>query len=102
MFSNKNFTVIYFYARIIKCMHGLIAQWTRARGYEPRSQGFESLLAQTEMKNYIVNKSIKLIKHGASPSGKASDFDSAIRRFKSFRPRLKFIFVSNIQQLIMR
>lgn len=51
MFSNKNFTVIYFYVRINILMHGLIAQWTRARGYEPRSQGFESLLAQTEMKN---------------------------------------------------
>ena len=23
----------------------LVAQWTRARGYEPRCQGFESLLA---------------------------------------------------------
>ena len=26
---------------------GLVAQWTRARGYEPRCQGFDSLLAQT-------------------------------------------------------
>ena len=25
---------------------GLVAQWTRARGYEPRCQGFESLLAR--------------------------------------------------------
>ena len=25
---------------------GLVAQWTRARGYEPWCQGFESLLAQ--------------------------------------------------------
>ena len=25
---------------------GLIAQWTRARGYEPRCRGFESLFAQ--------------------------------------------------------
>ena len=24
----------------------LVAQWTRARGYEPRCQGFESLLAR--------------------------------------------------------
>lgn len=24
---------------------GLVAQWTRARGYEPRSRGFKSLLA---------------------------------------------------------
>jgi len=27
-------------------MEGLVAQWTRARGYEPRCRGFESLLAQ--------------------------------------------------------
>jgi|JI9StandDraft_1071089.scaffolds.fasta_scaffold00602_38 hypothetical protein len=27
-------------------MVGLVAQWTRARGYELRCQGFESLLAQ--------------------------------------------------------
>ena len=27
--------------------YGLVAQWTRARGYEPRCQGFESLLART-------------------------------------------------------
>jgi hypothetical protein len=26
---------------------GLVAQWTRARGYELRCQGFESLLAQS-------------------------------------------------------
>ena len=25
---------------------GLVAQWTRARGYEPRCREFESLLAQ--------------------------------------------------------
>ena len=25
--------------------HGRVAQWTRARGYEPRSRGFKSLLA---------------------------------------------------------
>ena len=24
---------------------GLVAQWTRARGYEPRCRGFDSLLA---------------------------------------------------------
>ena len=51
MFNNKNFTVIHFYVKINICMHGLIAQWTRARGYEPRCQGFESLFAQAEMKN---------------------------------------------------
>ena len=27
-------------------LKGLVAQWTRARGYEPRCQGFESLLAR--------------------------------------------------------
>ena len=27
--------------------YGLVAQWTRARGYEPRCQGFESLRAHT-------------------------------------------------------
>ena len=27
-------------------MFGLVAQWTRARSYELRCQGFESLLAQ--------------------------------------------------------
>ena len=35
--------LLYFSKKIIK---GLVAQWTRARGYEPRCQGFESLLAQ--------------------------------------------------------
>ena len=30
----------------IYSIYGLVAQWTRARGYEPRCQGFESLLAQ--------------------------------------------------------
>ena len=29
---------------------GLVAQWTRARGYEPRCQGFESLLARLNSK----------------------------------------------------
>ena len=32
---------IWFYARF-----GLVAQWTRARGYELRCRGFESLLAR--------------------------------------------------------
>ena len=31
---------------------GLVAQWTRARGYEPRCRGFESLLAQIFNKFY--------------------------------------------------
>ena len=35
--------LLYFPKKIIK---GLVAQGTRARGYEPRCQGFESLLAQ--------------------------------------------------------
>ena len=32
---------------------GLVAQWTRARGYELRCQGFESLLAQKLKLNYV-------------------------------------------------
>ena len=32
---------------------------------------------------------VQLFKNGASPSGKAADFDSAIRRFKSSRPSIK-------------
>ena len=35
---------------------GLVAQWTRARGYELRCQGFESLLAQ-EL-NPLISKGI--------------------------------------------
>ena len=31
---------------IVELYFGLVAQWTRARGYELRCQGFESLLAQ--------------------------------------------------------
>ena len=31
----------------------LVAQWTRARGYEPRCRGFESLLAQ-DFLNYLI------------------------------------------------
>ena len=31
-------------------LKGLVAQWTRARGYEPRCQGFESLLARYFLK----------------------------------------------------
>ena len=30
----------------MKVYFGLVAQWTRARGYDLRCQGFESLLAQ--------------------------------------------------------
>ncbi len=30
----------------VKCFYGCVAQWTRARGYEPRCRGFESLLAR--------------------------------------------------------
>ena len=58
---------------------GLVAQWTRARGYELRCQGFESLLAQ-----YLEIYDSKIF--GVSPSGKAVDFDSAIRRFESCHP----------------
>ena len=59
---------------------GLVAQWTRARGYELRCQGFESLLAQKIKLKLCYN-------FGVSPSGKAVDFDSAIRRFESCHPR---------------
>ncbi len=30
---------------------GCVAQWTRARGYEPRCRGFESLLAHSIILN---------------------------------------------------
>lgn len=33
---------------------GLVAQWTRARGYELRCQGFESLLAQLEKSKLFI------------------------------------------------
>lgn len=33
---------------------GLVAQWTRARGYEPRCRGFESLLAQDFLVFFII------------------------------------------------
>ena len=39
----------------IYSIYGLVAQWTRARGYEPRCQGFESLLAR----DYVVNGLLK-------------------------------------------
>ena len=32
----------------------LVAQWTRARGYEPRCRGFESLLAQDFLVFFII------------------------------------------------
>ena len=35
--------VVYFESKVY---FGLVAQWTRARGYDLRCQGFESLLAQ--------------------------------------------------------
>jgi hypothetical protein len=31
---------------IVLILDGLVAQWTRARGYGPRCRGFESLLAR--------------------------------------------------------
>ena len=33
---------------------GLVAQWTRARGYEPRCQGFDSLLDQLKNNTNII------------------------------------------------
>lgn len=35
---------------IISRAQGLVAQWTRARGYGPRCRGFESLLARLILK----------------------------------------------------
>ena len=42
---------------------GLVAQWTRAHGYEPWCQGFESLLARFKRKKIelITGYSTKLI-----------------------------------------
>lgn len=37
-------------------LFGLVAQWTRARGYELRCQGFESLLAQFKRRQNILEK----------------------------------------------
>ena len=37
---------IYIYIKIDIFNLGLVAQWTRAHGYEPCGRGFESLLAQ--------------------------------------------------------
>ncbi|CUR31746.1 hypothetical protein PL9214291339 [Planktothrix tepida PCC 9214] len=31
---------------VVLTWQGLVAQWTRARGYGPRCRGFESLLAR--------------------------------------------------------
>ena len=43
---------------------GLVAQWTRARGYEPRCRGFESLLARfsTTITTKKIQQSIALYK----------------------------------------
>ena len=38
--------VCYVVSIILIDKKGLVAQWTRARGYEPRCRGFESLLAR--------------------------------------------------------
>ena len=70
----------------------LVAQWTRARGYEPLCRGLESLLARLS-KFYSFqdkfNVFIELfIETGVSPSGKAADFDSATRRFESSYPSI--------------
>ena len=37
----------------------LVAQWTRARGYEPRCRGFESLLAR--FAEYLLNLDLTLV-----------------------------------------
>ena len=45
-YNFTNFTRLY-YSILIYNNFGLVAQWTRACGYEPLRQGFESLLAQS-------------------------------------------------------
>lgn len=45
LLNKKNFFIIGYKKNLKKL--GLVAQWTRALGYEPRCRGFESLLAQT-------------------------------------------------------
>ena len=43
--SNKDLT-FYLLSSTVISIAGLVAQWTRAHGYEPWCQGFESLLAR--------------------------------------------------------
>ena len=51
----EKFYKVFIYIYKIKLI-GLVAQWTRARGYEPRCQGFESLLARVSTKNARLNQ----------------------------------------------
>ena len=55
-----------------------IAQLVRAPGCGPGGRGFES--------HYSPHNEIKDLHKGVSPSGKATDFDSVIRWFKSSYP----------------
>jgi hypothetical protein len=47
----------------IYSIYGLVAQWTRARGYEPRFQGFDSLLDQANVKDKNSHRGIASMKH---------------------------------------
>ncbi len=44
--NKKNVIVLRVFRFINSLIKELVAQWTRARGYEPRGRGFKSLLAQ--------------------------------------------------------
>ena len=57
-----------------------IAQLVRAPGCGPGGHGFDS--------HYSPH--IKILDVGVSPSGKARDFDSRIRRFEPFHPSQKY------------
>jgi hypothetical protein len=44
--KSNNLTNLYIYDNLLELVNlVLVAQWTRARGYEPRCRGFKSLLA---------------------------------------------------------
>ena len=55
--GHNKIIAIYFFCDIIKLDKygkGLVAQWTRAHGYEPWCRGFESLLARFQKINKII------------------------------------------------
>jgi len=60
---------------------GLVAQWTRAHGYEPWGRGFESLLAQKEKEErekniFFLKKKTKLLFERKTDSKKLREFIS--------------------------
>lgn len=69
-FSFFLFLPIFFYIK------GLVAQWTRACGYEPQSRGFESLLAHFE--TFVWNVFYKTKKIGYLTKS-CVDFTDALR-----------------------